>query len=86
MVYGLAGGAAGVLIGSPAAYYLDRVGIDFRADEIQGLPFAVTTIHGHFGAGSVAAGLSVGVLLAVLGTVIPVIKTFSMGPQDAMTR
>ncbi len=86
VVYGLAGGAAGVLLGAPAAYYLDRVGLDFRADEIQGLPFAVTTIHGHFGAGSVGAGLAVGVLLAVLGTVIPVIKTFSMGPQDAMTR
>ena len=86
VVYGLAGGLAGVVLGAPVAYYLDRVGIDFRADEIQGLPFAITTIHAHFGTGSIVAGLSVGVLLAVLGTVIPVIKTFSMGPQDAMTR
>ncbi len=86
VVYGLAGGVAGVMLGAPVAYYLDRVGIDFRADEIQGLPFAITTIHAHFGTGSVVAGLVVGVLLAVLGTVIPVIKTFSMGPQDAMTR
>ena len=31
-------------------------------------------------------GLLVGVLLAVLGAVFPVFKTFSMGPQDAMTR
>ncbi len=86
-VYGLAGGVAGVALGSPAAWYLDRVGIDFRADEIQGLPFAITsTIHGHFTIDNVVAGLTVGVLLAVLGTVIPVIKTFSMGPQDAMTR
>ena len=85
--YGLAGGVAGVVLGSPVAYYLDRVGIDFRADEIQGLPIAITsTIHGHFTTSSVVTGLSVGVLLAVLGTVIPVIKTFSMGPQDAMTR
>ena len=86
IVYGLAGGVAGVVIGSPAAYYLDRVGIDFRADEIQGIPFSITTIHGHFGAESVTAGLFVGLLLAVIGTIIPVIKTFSMGPQDAMTR
>ncbi len=87
VVYGLAGGVAGVALGSPAAYYLDRVGIDFRADEIQGFPIAITsTIHGHFTADNVVAGLLVGVLLAVLGTVIPVIKTFDLGPQDAMTR
>ncbi len=87
VVYGLAGGVAGVFLGSPAAYYLDRVGLDFRADEVQGLPFAMSsTIHGHFTMDNVFAGLLVGVLLAVLGTVIPVIKTFSMGPQDAMTR
>ncbi len=87
VVYGLAGGVAGVALGSPAAYYLDRVGLDFRADEIQGIPFAMTSsIHAHFTADSVVTGLATGVLLAVLGTVIPVIKTFSMGPQDAMTR
>ncbi len=87
VVYGFAGGVAGVALGSPVAYYLDRTGINFRADEIQGLPFAISsTIHGHFTAGNVVTGLAVGVLLAVLGTVIPVIKTFSMGPQDAMTR
>ncbi len=87
VVYGLAGGVAGVVLGSPVAYYLDRAGINFRADEIQGLPFAISsTIHGHFTIDNVVAGLLVGVLLAVLGTVIPVIKTFSMGPQDAMTR
>ncbi len=87
VVYGLAGGVAGVVLGSPVAYYLDRVGINVRADEIQGLPIAMTsTIHGHFGVESVVAGLLIGVLLALLGTVIPVIKTFSMGPQDAMTR
>ena len=85
-LYGLAGGVLGVVLGSPMAYYLDRVGIDFRADEIQGLPFAITTLQGHFGPGSVVAGLVVGVLLAVLGAVVPVLKTFSMGPQDAMTR
>ncbi len=87
LVYGLAGGTTGVALGSPVAYYFDRVGINFRADEIQGLPFAITsTIHGHFTADNVVTGLLVGVLLAVLGTVVPVIKTFSMGPQDAMTR
>ncbi len=87
VVYGVAGGVAGVALGSPVAYYFDRAGINFRADEIQGIPFAVSsTIHGHFTADHVVAGLAVGVLLAVLGTVIPVIKTFSMGPQDAMTR
>ena len=85
--YGLAGGVAGVVLGSPLALYLDRVGIDFKADEVQGLPFAVgSTIHGHFGPGSILTGLAVGVLLAVLGAVFPVLKTFSMGPQDAMTR
>ena len=87
VVYGIAGGIAGVALGSPAAYYLDRVGLDFRADEIQGIPFAMTSsIHAHFGVESVVTGLLTGVLLAVLGTIIPVIKTFSMGPQDAMTR
>lgn len=85
-LYGLAGGVAGVVLGSPAAWYLDRVGIDFRADQIQGLPFAITTLRGHFGPESIAMGLATGVLLALLGAVLPVIKTFSMGPQDAMTR
>lgn len=86
-LYGLAGGAAGVLLGSPMALYLDRVGIEIRADQIQGMPFAITnTIHGDFGPGVVVLGLVVGVLLAVFGTAGPVVKTFSMGPQDAMTR
>ncbi|MCP3962839.1 MAG: ABC transporter permease [bacterium] len=86
-LYGLAGGVMGVILGSPLAIYLDRIGIDFQADKIQGIPFAVgSSIHGHFGPGSVVTGLVVGVLLAILGAVLPVVKTFSMGPQDAMTR
>ena len=35
---------------------------------------------------SLAVGLSIGVLLAVLGTLVPVAKTFGMGPQDALSR
>jgi len=86
-LYGLAGGGAGVALGAPLALYLDRVGLNLRIDEIQGLPLPVAgVIHADFGWESVALGLTIGVLLAVLGTLGPVIKTFSMGPQDAMTR
>ena len=86
-LYGLVGGAAGVILGALLALYLDRVGIDFRIDEIQGVPFAVTsTIHGDFGPESVVLGLVIGALLSVLGALGPVLKTFSMGPQDALTR
>lgn len=86
-LYGLAGGAAGVALGAPLALYLDRVGLDLRIDDIQGLPLPVAgVIRADFGWESVALGLAIGVLLAVLGTLGPVVKTFSMGPQDAMTR
>lgn len=86
-LYGLAGGAAGVALGTPLALYLDRVGLDLHVDEIQGLPLPVTgVIRADFGWESVALGLAIGVLLAVLGTLWPVVKTFAMGPQDAMTR
>ncbi len=87
VVYGVVGGVAGVVLGTPLALYLDRVGINFEADKIQGLPFAITnTIYGDFGPQSIVVGLTVGILLSVLGAVGPVIKTFSMGPQDAMKR
>lgn len=87
VVYGLTGGVAGVVLGSPLALYLDRVGIDMRIDDIQGLPLPISsTIHADFGLDTVVLGILIGVVLSVLGTFGPVLKTLSMGPQDAMTR
>lgn len=87
VVYGVAGGVMGVVLGSPMALYLDRVGLDFRIDDIQGLNLPITsTIHGDFGPQSALLGLAIGILLSVLGMAGPVLKTFSMGPQDAMSR
>ena len=87
VAYGLAGGLLGLVLGIPAALYLDRVGLEFRADEIQGIPFPISsTIHGDFGPRTLVLGLAIGVVLSILGTLGPVLKTFSMGPKDAMTR
>ncbi len=87
LLYGFLGSLLGILLGTPAALYLHRVGLTFDLDRIQGLPFAVTnSFHAQFGPGSLVIGFSVGVVLSLLGMVWPVLKTFSMGPQDAITR
>lgn len=87
LLYGLLGSALGILLGAPLALYLDRIGIDFRSDDIQGLPFAMpNTIHGHFGTDSLILGVATGVLLSLLGMLWPMLKTFAMKPHDAMAR
>jgi putative ABC transport system permease protein len=87
VLYGVFGGIVGVILGTPVALYLDRVGISFQADKIQGMPMAIgNTLHADFGLQSVVWGLVIGILLSLLGALLPVLKTSSMGPLDAMTR
>jgi len=87
VVYGIFGGILGILLGAPLALYLDRVGISFQADRIQGMPIAIgSTLYADFGLQSIVWGLTIGILLSLLGALGPVLKTSSMGPQDAMTR
>ena len=86
-LYGFLGGILGILLGSPLALYLDRVGLDLRADDVQGLPLPIAnTLHADFGPESLVMGLVTGLLLALLGALGPILKTFTMGPQDAMSR
>jgi ABC-type lipoprotein release transport system permease subunit len=87
LLYGVIGSAVGSAIGSPLALLLDRVGIDFQADKIQGVPFPLPNrLHGDFGPDSLVIGLAIGVLLSLLGMLWPMLKTFSMKPHDAMAK
>jgi putative ABC transport system permease protein len=85
LLYGLLGSALGIALGSPLALLLERVGIEFQADRIQGVPFPLPNrIHGDFGPDGLILGLAIGVLLSLLGMLWPMLKTFSMKPHDAM--
>jgi ABC-type lipoprotein release transport system permease subunit len=87
LIYGVLGSALGVLLGAPLAAYLERTGIEFRADEIQGLPFPMpNTLHADFGPESLMLGVAVGLILSLLGMLWPMLKTFSMKPIDAMAK
>lgn len=87
LAYGVLGGVAGILLGTPLALYLDRVGISVPADKIEGLPIAISnTLYADFGPESIGWGLALGILLSLLGALGPALKTSSMGPLDAMTR
>ena len=87
LLYGLLGSAIGIVLGTPVALLLDRVGIEFQGDKVQGVPFALPNrIHGDFGPRSVIIGLTIGVVLSLLGMLWPMFKTFSMKPHDAMAK
>jgi len=88
LLYGVLGSVAGFLIGTPLGLYLDRVGIFIPMEGVQGMPIAFqdSTLHGDFRGSTLLIGMAIGILLSLLGMVLPVLRTFSMGPQDAMKR
>lgn len=84
--YGAMGSALGLLLGIPAALYLESAGLPLSTAQVQGLPIAFTRLYGDFTPEGAVGALVAGILLAVLGMSLPVLKTFSMSPQDAMKR
>lgn len=85
-LYGVLGSLLGLVAAIPLAWYLQAVGFVVSTDKVKGLPVAISVLRGDFTPDSVVTALIMGVLLGVLGMVLPVLKTLSMTPQDAMMK
>jgi putative ABC transport system permease protein len=85
-LYGVLGSLAGAALAIPAGIYLEEVGFHVGGNKVQGMPVVIQTLRGDFSADAVVTGLMVGVLLGILGMVLPVFKTLGMTPQDAMAK
>ena len=85
-LYGVLGSLVGLVFAIPLGWYLHAVGIVVATDKVKGLPVAISVLRGDFTADAVVTGLVMGVLLGIVGMVLPVLKTLSMTPQDAMVR
>jgi putative ABC transport system permease protein len=85
-LYGVLGSAMGLVAAIPLAWYLQAVGFVVSTDKVKGLPVAISVLRGDFTPDSVVTALTMGVLLGILGMVLPVLKTLSMTPQDAMVK
>jgi putative ABC transport system permease protein len=86
LAYGALGSALGLLVGVPAALYLESAGLPLSTAQVQGMPVAFTRLYGDFTPDGAVGALLAGIILAILGMSLPVLKTFSMSPQDAMKR
>ncbi len=84
--YGTIGSVLGLLLGIPAALYLESAGLPLSTAQVQGMPVAFTRLYGDFTPDGAVGALFAGIILAILGMSLPVLKTFSMSPQDAMKR
>ncbi|MDC0708558.1 ABC transporter permease [Stigmatella sp. ncwal1] len=85
-LYGALGSVIGLVFAVPLGWYLHTVGLTVATDKVKGLPIAISVLRGDFTADAVVTGMVLGVLLGILGMVVPVMKTLSMTPQDAMTK
>ncbi|KFE71843.1 ABC transporter permease [Hyalangium minutum] len=85
-LYGFLGSMAGLVFAIPLGWYLQTVGLTVSSDKVQGVALAVSVLRGDFTVGAVVTAVVMGVLLGILGMILPVLKTLSMTPQDAMVK
>lgn len=85
IVIGVVGGALGVLLGAGPSYLLDRYGLHVGsevASKIEGL--ASETMHGDLSLRGVLTAFGLGLLMAVLGSLLPALRAANIQPVAAM--
>ena len=81
------GGAAGVAVGAVPALYLESVGMSLGEDLVQNMSgdYALSTrIYGDFTAGTALRGFALGLIMAVVGSLVPSSRAAAIQPVDAM--
>jgi ABC-type lipoprotein release transport system permease subunit len=85
LVIAVVGGLVGVGLGAYPAWLLETKGIHIGERTAANLPAALSeTIHGDLTLETVAMSFGLGLLMAVLGTLIPALRAASIQPVSAM--
>jgi ABC-type lipoprotein release transport system permease subunit len=81
----LAGGLSGIALGLAPAWLLERHGITIGEKTAGGLGIPIAeTIHGNLSPDLVLLSLGLGLLMAILGSLLPALRAASIQPVSAM--
>ena len=86
-VIGVVGSIAGLMLGSIPAFWLEKNGVTFGEDVAARMTIPIsTTIHADLTIGIAGLALMLGILMALIGALVPSIKAAAIQPVSAMRR
>ena len=86
-VYGVVGAVSGVLLAMVASIPLLTTGISFGTDATSKIPFPMeTTIKGSLSLDGILIGLAVGVLMTIIGSIIPAVRASHLEPVEILRK
>ncbi len=86
-VIGVVGSIAGLMLGSIPSFWLENNGVTFGEDVAARMTIPIsTTIHADLTIGIAGLALMLGILMALIGALVPSIKAAAIQPVSAMRR
>ena len=86
LLMAVVGGVAGALLGGAGGLYLQEVGVDLGegVNRVSGVVPIATTVYARVSAGLLGAAVLLGLVMAVVGGVIPAWRASRIAPVEAM--
>ena len=87
LVFGLIGSAIGALLGCGASFYFAEHGMTFSKEEVQNMPFQMAEkLAPMLTPDAVIMGVSIGLCVAVFGSLGPSLRASGIRPVEALRR